>query len=375
MKKFLAILLALAMIIAMVACGASDKAPAADDTGKAEDSSSADTGADAGTRDPYKIAYLCNDLSWVWNKTISDNFEKLATKYNYEYTSYACLNDFDAFINQIYTYADNGYDAFIIGADNNLAPRAYEVCKEVGVAFVAESTAFVDTDGNCIWPSVEQDQMYNGALCIEWLYENYKSYWGEDVDLSTLGLAIIDFSVIIGIHEREIGATAKFNELFPEASANYFNGDLVSLGSGGFSLQGANTMATTILSSNPQIEHWFVVCNVDDWAMGAARAVEALNMTDRVLVVSVQADAFVKEMESTQGNTPYVAAGAVSAADFSINMIECLITILDGKETAETIWPEWVAEGASYPSMKIKAVMITKDTYTDYLDAEAAKLA
>ena len=370
MKKIIALLLAVLMVFALVACGGG----AAGGDKDAADSGATGGAAADGEREPYKIAYLCNDLSWVWNKAISDNFETLQTRYNYEYTSYACMNDFDAFINQIYTFADNGYDGFIIGADDALAPRAYEVCKEVGVAFVAESTAFIDADGHCIWPSVEQDQYYNGCLPVEWLAENYKNYWGE-IDLSTLGLIVLDFSVIFGIHEREAGAVDTFNAKFPEASANYFNGDLVALGSGGFSLQGANDMTTTILSNNPQIEHWFIVANVDDWAMGAARAVETLNMTDRVLVTSVQADAFFKEVENTQGNSPYVAAAAVSSADFAINMIECLVTILDGDATAETIWPEWVEEGSSYPSMRIKAEIITKDTYEAYLEKEAAKLA
>ncbi|NLA87851.1 MAG: substrate-binding domain-containing protein, partial [Clostridiales bacterium] len=321
-------------------------------------------------REPFKISYMCNYLTWVWNKAISDTFGELGKVLNYDYTPYACNGDFDAYINQIYTYADQGYEGFIIGANDELAIRAYEVCQELNVAFVAESTSFLDENGNCIWSSVQQAQYLNGAACAEWLADNYKNYWSDPIDTSKLGLLVLSYSPVTGIHEREPGAREAFLKSFPEAEANYYVGDLVTYGSAGFSVQGGNDMTTSILSTHPEVEHWFVVANVDDWATGATRAVESMQMEDRVLVVSVQADAFLKEMESGYTGNVYVAANAVSSTEFALYMAANLVTILEGRATAETIWPEWIPEGSSYPKVELEGYIITRDTYKEYLAAQ-----
>jgi hypothetical protein len=41
------------------------------------------------SRDPLKIAYICNDISWAWNKAISDTLENLADVLNYDYIAYS----------------------------------------------------------------------------------------------------------------------------------------------------------------------------------------------------------------------------------------------------------------------------------------------
>jgi ABC-type sugar transport system substrate-binding protein len=311
-------------------------------------------------------------LTWAFNKAISDSLEALSGKLNYEYTPWAANGDFDAYINQIYTFADQGYDGLILGTDDQLAARAYEACREVDVAFVAESTTFQDSSGVCIWPSVQQAQIKNGESAVQWLYDNYKNYW-DGIDESALGLLALDFSTVSGIHEREPGVSGKFAQLFP--SGTYVYSDLVALGSDGFSVQGANTNATQVFSQNPNIKQWFVVAFVDDWAVGATRAAETLNMTDSVLVVSIQADAFLAEMNSGYTGDVYVAACAVSAVQFAVLMADCLVSILDGRETPESIWPEYRDPGGQYPRYQVEGTMITRDTYQGYLASEQAMLA
>ncbi len=386
MKRILSVLFAVLMVATLLtACGApgddTESSPSGttdSDTPSGESTPSSD-GADAdGTagylsddfdhfsRDRLKIAYICNKLDWMWNAAISGYLEDLGETLNYDYTAYAANYDYDAYMNQIEILSSQGYTGFVAGIDDALALRTYEVCTELGVAFIAESTPFIDENGADYWTSVIQDQYNNGAECVKWLAENYKTYWG-DIDTSKLGLLVLDFSSVSGIHEREPGCKDQFESYFPEAMDNYIVGDLVSI-EGGFSAQGGNTLTGTMLATHPEIEHWFIVGLVDDWALGATRAVESMGMEDNVLVTSVQADAFLGEMENGYTGDVYVSACAVSSAEFAINMASNLVTILEGRATAETIWPEWKAEGSDYACMKIKGTMITKDTYQEFVD-------
>ena len=393
LKSAIALLLVIMSLATFAACGEKDggtapaTTPASGDTsGDTQSGGEADggqtqnsaediplgkiLGGDHSNREPYKIAYLCNMLTWAWNKAISDTLGELGKTMNFEYTAYACNGDFDAFVNQIYTFADQGYDAFILGTDDQLAARALEAAKESGVMFVAESTTFMDQNGICIWPSVQQAQYGNGKIATTWLLDNYKNYWG-DVDLSSekVGLIGLNFSAVSGINERKPGVMDTFAELCPNGT--YFDGDLVALGDVGFSADGANQLSTQIFSQNPDITKWFVVAFVDDWAVGATRAVEQLGMEDKVLVACIQADAFLAEMNSGYSGNVFVASCAVSSTETAINMANCLVAVLEGKATPETIWPEWYDDGGSYPRIQVKGDMITRDTYKDYLAAQA----
>jgi len=389
MKKLPAIILVLSMIFALCACGGSTNndsapggsAPPAGGGGNAPIQSTAEPPKediklgehDHFDRDPFKIAYICNTLTWAWNNALDQTLQKLAGIMNFEYTGWAANFDFDAYVNQIYVFYDMGYDGLILGVDDTLAARSYEVCSELGIAFVAESTAFMDEKGLCIWPSVQQANYVNGVKCVEWLADNYKSFWGE-IDTSKLGLLVLDFTTVSGITERTPGAEEAFKRLFPEASRNFFHGDLLIYGTMGFSVQGGNDMAMAMFANNPEIEKWFVVANVDDWASGATRAAEALQMEDRVLAISIQADAFLNEMEGGYTGNVFVAAAAISSTVFAMRMAECLVTILEGRETAETLWPEWRDPGGKYPRYQISGEIITRDTYKAYLATDAALL-
>ncbi len=398
-KKIFAVILSILLVVSLfAACNKTDSAteesPAASSSAPAESSApSEDAGEDAGqpdeggadtgtvgyitddfdhfSREPFKIAYICNYLTWAWNAAISDALEKYTEYLNYEYNVYSSNDDFDLYINQIEVLATQGYEGFIFGLDDALRDRTYEVGKELDVVFIAESTPYRDETGHNYWISVQQDQYNNGVQCVQWLTDNYTNYWGE-IDTSTLGLLVLDFSAISSIHEREPGCQDTFKANFPEAADNYVYGDLVS-DANGFSAAGGQSVTTTMIVAHPEIEHWFVVGLVDDWAQGATRGIEDLQRTDSVLVTSVQADAFLNEMDTGYDGGVYVSACAVSSAEFALNMVMGLVTILEGRATPETLWPEWQESDGEYASLKVMGTMITKDTYQEFLDTHTVE--
>jgi hypothetical protein len=76
-------------------------------------------------------------------------------------------------------------------------------------------------------------------------------------------------------------------------------------------------MTSTIISGHNEIKKWFVVGLVDDWSLGATRAIEELQKEADCLVVSDQADAFINDLNSGAKGDVYVAACAVSTAELT----------------------------------------------------------
>lgn len=317
------------------------------------------------SRKPYKFASLALNTATTYTQMINDSFTKWGKVMNFETLTYDAHMDYDAYVNEVQILADQGYNGLVVGMDDALLPRVYELTQELKIACVGMPTAFTDKDGHITWPSVNQNEAGNGAECAKWLSANYKNYWKDPVDAKKLGLIILDFSVVSGIHARLAGAKDQFIKDFPDAAKNVFVGDLVTI-ENGFSAAGGNTMTQSIIAAHSDITKWFVVGLVDDWAVGATRAAEELKRTKDVLVVSDQADAFVSEMQSGNADSVYVAACAVSTTELTGYCAANLVAIVDGRAKAETIWPEWVRKGDKYPCIDVLGTMLTKDTYKDW---------
>ena len=303
----------------------------------------------------------------TYTQMINDNFTKWGTVFNYEAVIYNANMDYDGYINQIQVYGDQGFDALLVGMDIALVPRIYDLTQELQIPAVGMPTAFTDESNHITWPSVQQDDTANSTMGIEWLNDNYKNYWKEPLDQSKLGCIVITFSPVAGIDARVPGYRDTFKKMYPEAADNYFLCDLVQ-NANGFSNQAANEMVAATISANTHISKWFICCCVDDWAVGAERAVESLNKNGDVLIVSCQADAFINEMSTNPVNSSYVAACALSTVELTGFCAANLVAILEGRATAETIWPEYIAQGDKYPCIYVKGTMITKDTYQDWID-------
>ena len=318
------------------------------------------------SRAPYKFATMSVNTHNAFNEAVNTAYTNWGKVFNYTVYHYDANMDYDAYINEIQILYDQGYEGLFMMVDDALRDRAYDLTQELKLPCVGMPTAFADSEGHIRWPSVVQDEYGNGALCVQWLTDNCSKYWKDPIDKSKLGLIAIDFSPISGIHARMPGIEDTFKKNFPEAAENYIVADLVT-NSNGFSVQGANEMTAAIISSNVDITKWFIVACVDDWAVGAERAVESLNKNADVLIVSNQADAFGNELKTNAAVTSYVAACAVSTTELTGYTSAYLCAMLDGRATAETIWPQYVKAGEKYPCIVVKGTILTKDTYEDWM--------
>jgi hypothetical protein len=389
MKKILALTLILTLALSLFACGKTTTSIPSSTPAAPSESAAAETTAPAGTaepevspeestigyltdkvdhfaRDPYKLVSMALNTSTTYTQKINENLANWGTVLNYELVVYNANEDYDAYLNELEIQTMAGADGFFCGMSGPLISRTREICLELDVDFIGCPTAFADDKtGEITYPSVNQSEYGNGKLIMQWLADNYKTYWSDPVDESKLGLIIIDFSPVIGIHNRLPGVQDVFLKEFPGAANNIFIADCVAHPDG-FSTTAAYDLTAQYMTANASIEKWFVATLVDDWAVGATRSIEALKKEDSALVVSIQSDAFINEVTSETKPSVYIAASAISVAELTGLMATGLVAMLDGRATPESLWPEWVRDGEKYPCIDLDGKMITRETYKQW---------
>ena len=139
------------------------------------------------------------------------------------------------------------------------------------------------------------DQYNAGVTSLDWLNDNYKTYWG-DIDTSNLALLYTTFSVSGDLHTRALATKDRFEELYPDNTDMIFEADQASGSGTGTDI--AYNLAAATFAANPDIDHWFVTCTLETHAQGIARAAEQLQMEDKVLIVDIGSDILTSEWDT-----------------------------------------------------------------------------
>lgn len=378
MKKVIALALAAMMMISLFACNAksSNDSP---DTAAPDTSASSDTpdaSASEGNSGVEVVGYLTDDVdhyardtydfvyfytrSSALTQMMYDALQKLTDRLNFTIDESTGDADGDRYIQNIEIFASQGIDGFLVDVDPAIAERVVEVLEETNSVYVPFINSVRDKEGNALAPAVYLDGYDAGAMTIQWLYDNYKKYWG-DIDTSKIALLNLTFSVVPDIVIRSEGAIAKFKELFPENDL-FFTFDSTV---GTLDEKTAFDGVSAILSANPQIEYWWMPCDIEISAQGAARAVETMNLSDRVLITDVGSDALSQEWDSGYDGC-WVSCLAISNYLYVGPAVTGLIAIADGRATHETLWADRKAEGEKYAMFLVDSQMVTKDTYQAY---------
>lgn len=390
MKKVISIILVAVMLLGLGACGAkpednkaSDPTPSAatpasdapatqpgsegtnvpadgDPSENYNESGFFSTGIDPNSRKTYNIVYsYMRPMSLMQQG--EDNLAELESVLNFKTTTYCANSDIDALIQSIELYADQGVDGFIIVIDATASERICQVLDETGLPYIAYLNSVRDENGAQTVPAVTLEGVSAGKTIVSWMYDNYKNYWG-DVDESSIGLLDFNFSANTDFNDRYEGSKAAFLEVLPGNESLIFEADGVS---GKLDEQTGYDLATAILSAHPEVEHWFIPCCLEQYAQGATRAVEALGMEDRVMVVDISGDILPKEWDIGYEGC-WVASYAVPALTYIVPAVCGLVSLLDGTSTNETLWAKERAEGDICTSFSPIGQMITKENYKEY---------
>ena len=384
MKKIIALLLALLMVLALFACKPADKesTTSPSDTGSTSPSETGDDGDASATaphydREPFTIVYLCRTLTFQWMQNIVTAMQSLREEYNYELIATDTGGDTAQYPILIETYGDQGVDGMIIAPNEDTAQRCWELCQEMGVPLLFESTAMRDDNGELLTSGTELDAYQVGESCAQWLADNYKNYWGdEDVGQSTLGFIGVTYSAIPNFTLRLNGVMETFKKNFADVpDNNYFVADIVSQAA--MTAENAyNEVAPIIAAHGDRIEKWMLVGVVCEWGQGGARVFEEYNLTQDALICTAGGEALLVEWEGGNVSDCWVACSYYEAMDYVEWLIPGMIEHLETGIPIEDLWPEWREEGSSslFASVKVPGVPATYDTYKELVKVDYAAL-
>ena len=323
------------------------------------------SGVDPDSRDTYEIVFAYpRNMTLMQNLT--DRFEEFSDKLNYNLTTTTGDGDIDIYLQNIEILAAQGTDGFITNPDPATSDRIIEVLNETGAQYMIILNSVRDENGSAVLPCATLDGFAAGEAEIQWLFDNYKTYWG-DIDTSKIGLLNINWSANVDLASRYYGALAKFEELLP-GNENIFDCDGVT---GKMDAETGYNMTTPIFSANPDVEFWFVASALEMYTQGAARAAESLNIEDNVLAICVGSDILRAEWDNGYDGC-WVSCVAISDYLYVVPTISALVALLDGTATHESLWTSNREPGEDYTIYFIRNEIVTKDTYQAYYDGVQA---
>ncbi|SHH52779.1 ABC-type sugar transport system, substrate-binding protein, contains N-terminal xre family HTH domain [Sporobacter termitidis DSM 10068] len=391
MKKVLTVLLALLMILALFACNSQQ--PGSTGTGSPSPSVSAATpdaspsasatpldvtenadelgfftdGVDPGSRKTYNILFAYPYTLLLFTNLMG-TLQELAPRLNINVTSTTGEHDVDKYLENIQTLADQrAIDGIIIIFDSSAIQRIHEVCTETGLPFVVVLNADRDPATQSeLAPCVGSDDVIVGETETQWLYDNYKTYWG-DIDKSEIALVSTNASVRPNLNDRAVGAESKFKELLP--GNTIFPLDMTQ----DVTQDTAYNQASALFSAHPEIKYWWVTNAIETHAQGVARAIETVGLQDKVLMIDVGSDIMVSEWNNDYDGA-WKACVATSNYQYMSSAACAVVAMIDGKATPESLWASQRAPGDKCTFLNLPNEVLTKETYKESFN-KYAKLA
>ena len=372
MKKFFALLLALIMALALVACGGDESSDGDGGNSNSNNSSTGDVTTDGRVgyydddvdhhaRDTYDFTY-CFGTTNALNDSVLAALDRMSSKYNFTISEMSSESDGEAFIQGIEVASNRGTDGFLIDCDPTISNRAYELLEELEIPYVVLFTPFTDDDGHNLAPCVMLDQQRSGYDSVSWYGERYAEYWGE-IDDSKVALLNLNYSTNPALDERIVGSTAAFKEYFP--NGKIIDADGVTVGT--LDAEGGYNITSQFMSANPNVEYWIIFACIEDYAQGAARYVETTQNPDNVLITCSGSNILPLEFESGYEGS-WKVCYAVSDISYAGPAICGLIAMCDGRATADTLWSDMRAEGDLAAQYVADPIMVTIDNYATFKD-------
>ena len=338
MKKFLALLLALCMVLALCACGNTAVAPEAE----SKPAEAATPAGDAAPVDKYVIGFsirtITNDN---FNKTIADAARAVVEDAGHEFLFVAAGTGETATIEQqakdIEDLVNKGVDCLIVNPmDQNALLPALQKAKDAGVPVVICSQTIAEGNEDLYVATVSQDLYKSGAGIAECVKECFPD--GGD---------IVIVRGIAGSSAGEDEAQGFIDAL--EGS----NINIVDQQYGEYANDQAMKVTENMIQANPNIVGLFTVSDI--MYPGISSALEAAGKTDQVKIFGH--DGFK------------VAADAIRAGyQYSTNMLrpaavgaQCSeIALMVAERSLPTDYPKFVDMGYT---------VVTAENVEDFVDS------
>ena len=409
MKKALALLLALLMVLSLVACGGNGEdakepsTPSGDTTPAGDDNTGDETPAvteatpnmnEDGTPNLDRIAYYDRNYDYTQNEKFkvmylaasssflyqmgADAYAHWAPLFNCEWCDFVSSEgDSDLYMTQLQQNIDSGVQGFVLDPDNTIFPAVAELLtnypeiqwmSQMSPPRDGETGDGLPVGGNMIHPYIGFDNYEAGAQQVLYLDEWRKANI-PDASWDEIGLACFTYSVSPPLAEREVGA----RETFEKVGGNMDNYTAVDCVSGGLTQQSGIDTFTPVVTNNPNLKYWLIVGLIDDFAQGAAVVVDQAGLTDNSCITAFGGAGWIAQTDAGQQNA-FRAALFTANNLYSEPILGCVYAFLMGWATPETIFPSWIkendhgGEGHTYASVLLPTCWLEPDTYQQYLE-------
>ena len=349
MKKLLALLMALAMAFALVACGSSGSGSTTSDgadSASSGDTSGADSASsgDASDGDLITVGFAQVGHESDWRTASTQSCQDVFTEENgYELIFVDCDQDSAAQLEAVRGFIEQDVDYIIIdpivstGWDTVLGE-----CEAAGIPVIVIDRTIDDSDNYTAW--VGSNFKTEGLAAGEWL----NAYAAER------GIEISGILVIEGTtgSSAQLGRT----EGFEEVAANY-GWTILDSQDGDFTEAGGQEVMESYCQSYAG-QFNVVVCQNDNEAFGAMTAMDAAGIT-----YGVDGDVILISFDACSAALEHVMAGNINA-DFECNplaapFVEEVIQQLEAGETPEKeVYMEehWFTNGDVVPEFSVDGV-------------------
>ena len=377
MKRLLALIMALLMILSIVACGGKTEGNKPSGGGQ-QTSGPSDSGgkSDAewpavpGFFDPtydytkhkkFKVGYLVAATSFLYDE-FDKAFADWAERMNINYTGMwaPAAGSADEYLSGIQTLADQGYDGFLMDGDTNLYPRINEMCEELGVAWMpcmGQAREYGNMymlgktmiPGRLLHPHVGFDDFNFGVQMARKLDEwRQKTY--PNVPLDKVGFIVVSYSLSPQLNDRYLGAKNAWLELHPELGTyspdplvnpkNFYYADMSTASLA--DQTAAQNLVTQTMTNPPDgpVDIWLVAAAFDDYAMAAANAAQNLGLEEKTCAVTAGGSNLIVQWDSgIQNAWRYTFFTAQSI--YAEPIIAGLWSMMAGQAGPEDLWPDW----------------------------------
>lgn len=343
MKKMIALLLALVMAFALIACGGQENNQT---LGNKEGS------------DKILIGAIYRDLTQTWFEKESTAAKATADELGIDILIGDGQEDPAVLIDVLDSFITQGIQGLVINTcDQGLSQTILDKCAAAGIPVCAVDVPLIDDNGTHIAPAVILDSYLCGQQTVEWLL-NYVEENGGMKDPATTGFLILAMETATSCIPRADGQYDYFTEKCPDfPAANIFR---VDYGAG--STETGYDAAAATITAHPEIKTWYVVAANDEGVVGAARFLGETGMDQDAVCVGIDgylaSDEFKKESSPVKASA-YLDSGTVA----KVSVTAVYENIVNGTE----IFGEYKKDGEQFGTYPFGSVIVTKDNYTEIM--------
>jgi hypothetical protein len=294
-------------------------------------------------------------------------YKQLGEKLNYEFSFFDGNGDTEKFMQIIEQQASVGdFNGMILEGDYTTEERIFDLAKEYNINYIPGLSPFVDENNNYLRASAVMDSYDLGADAFKFMVDSKDKYFTSPIDMKDIGVITVTFSVVTDLNARVQGVLDEYTKLYPDlAKTNYFAADTVSAGMNAVTAQASYDQVAAIVAANADLKGWLIFGSVEDFAAGAARAMEDMNKKGSAIATSCAATTLMKEWDAGAEGV-WVAGIDTPEIQWADATISGLLQIIDGTATSETLWPGLRDPAQKYTVIKLPYTIVTHENYKDY---------